>query len=370
MNKSILILIVCALIIFSIGLVMVFNTTSAEVLNKSLDVSTNLALMKQFSYGIFGILLGILVLYIGYNKIIQLSPLILTFCIILLIMVFIPKVGQTLNGARRWIGILGLTLQPSEFTKFIIPIYFIHHVTKDEDFELDFKAFIKIVAFFSFPICLILIEPDTGTTAIILGTLVVLFFLTKIRFTYWAIPLLFLIISGVIIASNMPHVKDRIRIYLHPELDLLGKGHQPYQSKIAVGSGGLYGRGIGESLQKLDYLPEARSDYIAAIFAEETGFIGIAILISLYMLISYAGFSIAIKAGDIQGFYLAGILTFLISFQAFLNLGVVSGFLPSKGVTLPFFSQGGTSLLVNIIAIFMLLSVARKQKIKNVEEEA
>ncbi len=367
MQKSVLILIVCSLIIFSVGLVMVFNITSAEVLNKSLEISTHLALMKQVIYGICGVILGSFIWLLGYNKIIYFSPLLLLGCIILLILVFIPQIGQSLNGARRWIGFWGLTLQPSEFTKFIIPIYFIYHVTKDNN-SLDFKSFLKIVAFFSLPICLILIEPDTGTTAIILATLVVLFFLTKVRFVYWAIPLLFLVTSGSIVAYNMPHVKDRIRIYLHPELDLKGKGHQPYQAKIAVGSGRVLGRGFGESLQKLDYLPEARSDYIAAIYAEETGFVGVAILIALYMGISYAGFSIAIKAKDKKGFYVAGILTFLITFQAFLNLGVVSGLLPSKGVTLPFFSQGGTSLLVNIIAIFMLLSVAKKQKLKNVSE--
>jgi len=363
MNKSVLLLIVCSLIIFSVGLVMVFNTTSAEVLNKSLQVSTHFALIKQFIYGIFGIILGFFIWYIGYNKIIQLSPFLLIGCIFLLILVFVPKIGQSINGARRWISIFGLSLQPSEFAKFIIPIYFIFQVTKYKNF-LDFKSFLKITAFFSLPIFLILIEPDTGTTIIIMATLVVLFFLTRIRFVYWAIPLLFFLIFGSIIAYNMPHVKQRIKIYMHPELDLKGKGHQPYQAKIAVGSGRLFGRGLGESLQKLDYLPEARSDYIAAIYAEEMGFIGIAILIALYMCVAYAGFSIAIKAKDKKGFYLAGILTFLITFQAFLNLGVVCGLLPSKGVTLPFFSQGGTSLLVNIVAIFMLLSVAKETKDK------
>ena len=364
MNKSVLLLIVSTCIIFSAGLLMVFNTTSAEVLNKSLEVSTHFALMKQVIYGACGIVLGIFIWYIGYDKIIKLSPFLIFCCIVLLISVFIPKIGQTFNGARRWIGIFGLTLQPSEFTKFCIPIYFIHYVTKNKNF-LDFKSFFKIIIFFSFPICLVLLEPDTGTTAIILATLIILFFLTRIRFAYWALPLLFLITAGSLIAYNMPHVKNRIKIYIHPELDLQGKGHQPYQSKIAVGSGKVLGRGFGESLQKLDYLPEARSDYIAAIYAEETGFIGIVVLIVLYMCICYAGFSIAVWAKDKKGFYIASILTFLITFQAFLNLGVVSGLLPSKGITLPFFSQGGTSLFVNILAIFLLLSVSKKQKIKN-----
>lgn len=368
MNKPILILIVSSLIVFSVGLVMVFNTTSAEVLNKSLEISTHSGLVKQVVYGVFGIFLGLAVWHIGYDKIIQSSPVLLLGCVLLLIMVFIPGLGQTLNGARRWIKVGGLTLQPSEFTKFVIPIFFIYQAVKDKK-SMDLKTFLRILIFFSFPISLILIEPDTGTTIIIFAALVILCFLTRIRFVFWVLPLMFLAGVGSLTAYNMPHVRDRIRIYLHPELDLKGKGHQPYQAKIAVGSGGVFGRGLGESLQKLDYLPEARSDYIAAIYAEETGFVGMSVLIALYMCISYAGFSIAIKANDKKGFYLAGILTFLISFQAFLNLGVVCGLLPSKGVTLPFFSQGGTSLLVNIMAVFMLLSVAKKQKVSDVLEE-
>ena len=363
MNKSILLLIVCSLVIFSIGLLMVFNTTSAEVLNRSLEINTHFALFKQLIYGLIGIAIGFFVWYLGYLKIIEFSPYLLMVVIALLMLVFIPKIGQTINGASRWIGFKGFTFQPSEFAKFIIPIYFIEQINKNKK-HLDLNSFLKIIVLFALPLGLILFEPDTGTTVIIITTLVVLFFLTKIKLLYWAIPLFLIVGSGTIVASNMAHVQNRIKIYLHPELDLKGRGHQPYQAKIAVGSGKFFGRGLGESLQKLDYLPEARSDYIAAIYAEELGFLGMTILISLYMCIAYAGFLIAVNAKDKKGFYLSGILTFLISFQAFLNLGVVSGLLPSKGVTLPFFSQGGTSLIVNIIAIFLLLSVAQNKKIK------
>jgi len=342
---------------------MVFNTTSAEVLSRSLEVSTHFALVKQLIFGLIAIVIGFVVWQIGYHKIIQSSPYLLLGCTILLLLVFVPKIGQTINGAKRWIGFSGLGLQPSEIAKFIIPMYFISEITKRKK-NLDFNAFLMVILISLVPITLILIEPDTGTTVIILTTLVVTFFLTKIRFFYWATPLLVIICLATFAAYNMNHVRNRITIYLHPEKDLKGRGHQPYQAKIAVGSGKVLGRGLGESLQKLDYLPEARSDYIAAIYAEEVGFLGIAILISLYMCVTYSGFSIAMKSKDKKGFYLACILTFLISFQAFLNLGVVSGLLPSKGVTLPFFSQGGTSLMVNIIAIFLLLSIEKDKKVK------
>jgi cell division protein FtsW len=179
---------------------------------------------------------------------------------------------------------------------------------------------------------------------------------------FWVLPLFVVVLTGGIVASQMKHVPDRIRIYLHPELDLKGKGHQPHQAKIAAGSGQFLGRGIGESLQKLNYLPEARSDYIAAIFAEECGFVGISALILLYSLVGYLGFSIAQRTSDLKAFYLVSILTFIICFQAFLNLGVVSGLLPSKGTNLPFFSHGGSSLLANFMAICMILNVAYVEK--------
>src|SRR3989304_133949 len=192
MNKTILLLGLCAAIVFSIGILMVFNTTSAEVLNKSLETST--------------------------------------------------------HGARRWVTLFGYTLQPSEFAKYLIPIYFINKIEKYK-YSLDFKSFILIILLFAIPISLILIEPDTGTTLIIISTLVVLFFITRIKFTYWVLPLVLITIIGAVVAFNMPHVPNRIKVYLHPEMDLKGRGHQPYQAKIAVGSGKLVGRGLVESLQ-------------------------------------------------------------------------------------------------------------------------
>jgi cell division protein FtsW len=210
------------------------------------------------------------------------------------------------------------------------------------------------------PIGLILLEPDNGTAAILLAALLVLFVLTRIRWTYWLLPFIGCVLAMGLVASQMKHVSERIQIYLNPELDLKGKGHQPHQAKIAAGSGGLFGRGIGESMQKLDYLPESRNDYIAAIYAEECGFVGVCALIFLYMVAGGVGFYLAASAQEARGRHLIAIFTFMLSFQAFLNLGVVSGLLPSKGTNLPFFSQGGTSLLMNFIAISLMLNAVKK----------
>jgi cell division protein FtsW len=276
--------------------------------------------------------------------------------------VFVPKIGHEINGAKRWIGFGRYSFQPSELTKYLIPIYFIYHFINEGKIE-KFTSFLKFLSIFIIPIVLILLEPDNGTVAIILVSLIVLCFLCRIKVTYWVVPLALAVIAGGVVAYNMPHVPGRIKTYLHPELDIRGKGHQPYQAKIATGSGGLLGKGLGESMQKLNYLPEARSDYIAAIFAEEMGFMGMLVLIGLYLTVSFCGFYIAVNSLTKEGFYLATIMTFLISFQSFLNLGVVSGLLPSKGIALPFFSQGGTSLIVNLIAVFLILSVAAEVKV-------
>ncbi len=350
-------------VIFLLGLIMVFDTTSAEVLDRSLDRSLNQVLFKQLSYGLFSALFAIFIYKLGLRSVLKCSGPLLILVSVLLGAILIPGIGQQINGARRWINLFGTSFQPSELAKLLIPLYYIKVVAVDKK-QMTFLAFLKLMLLLAIPLALILIEPDNGTVAICLVTLCMLFILTRIRWTYWVLPLGVLVFCGSFVALRMTHVPDRIAIYLHPELDLKGKGHQPHQAKIAAGSGGFWGRGIGESMQKMSYLPEARSDYIAAIFAEECGFVGIAVLILLYLVIAALGFGLAYAAKDLEGFYTASILTFLICFQAFLNLGVVSGLLPSKGTNLPFFSHGGSSLLANFIAFGLIASVVKPSAVK------
>jgi cell division protein FtsW len=358
MSRYSLGLLIAVALLFAFGLVMIFNTTSAEVLDRFSDRSTHHALIKQLLYALVGAIGAVGAWFIGYQNLVKLSGPMLVFATLLLVVVFLPGIGLQINGAHRWINVFGNSFQPSEFVKFLIPMYFIHVVCRQKD-SLDLRQFLILLAKLSLPLALILIEPDNGTVAIIFTALVILFLLSRLKWTYWALPLCVLCACGAVVASQMPHVSNRIKVYMNPEYDLKGKGHQPYQAKIAAGSGQLMGKGLGESLQKLEYLPEARSDYIAAIFAEETGFLGVVGLILSYMIVGYCGFSIAQQAKDKEGFYTAAIFTFLICFQAFLNLGVVSGLLPSKGTNLPFFSHGGSSLLANMIALCVILNVGK-----------
>lgn len=360
MSKCSLWLCISVICLFSIGLLMVFNTTSAEILDRSLQTSEYGAFLKQILYAFLGLVLAFFAYVFGYENIYKSSGVLLFLITCLLLLVLIPGIGQEINGAKRWLNFFGISVQPSELAKFMIPIYFIQWICKQKTVNL--QKFLQILATLSLPLLFIFLEPDNGTSGIIIITLVILFFLTKIRFVYWAVPLFILTCTGVGLAYKMPHVRSRIQVYLHPELDLRGKGHQPYQAKIAAGSGKLWGKGLGASLQKLNYLPEARSDYIAAIYAEEFGFIGVAFLVGIYSLIAFLGFFIAMISKNKPAFYIASMITFLISFQAFLNLGVVSGLLPSKGTTLPFISQGGSSLISNIVAVGILLSIAKKKQ--------
>lgn len=355
-------LLICVTSIFAIGLVMIFSTTSAEVLDLDLDKSTHQALFRQISYAFAGLFLAAILWKMGYRNLLRWSPVLLGFFTFLLVLTLIPGIGREVNGSRRWLGIAGLSFQPSEFVKYLVPAFFINAYLQIKLENLSFKQFLRLVAIVAIPMFLILIEPNNGTTAVIGVTLATLFLLMRIPFKYWALPLCIFIVIGGISAYNFSYVSARLKVYLNPELDLKGKGHQPYQAKIAAGSGMIFGKGPGNSLQKLSYLPEAQNDYIAAIYGEEFGFIGMMVLISLYMIIACLGFYIANYASDYGGFYFAGAITFLISFQAFLNLGVVSGLLPSTGLNLPWFSQGGSSLMANIAGIGLLLNISNENK--------
>ncbi len=350
-------LILNTLILFTLGLVMIFSTTSAEILDHDLNKNMHYALIKQTISAGVGLILSFLVWRLGYRRLITYSPYLLAFFTFLLVLVLIPGIGHTVNGSKRWFSVAGFSFQPSEFVKFLLPIYFIYYLMKI-NYKMTFNHFLKLIGFLALPLLLIMVEPNNGTAFAIGITLAILCFLTAIPFNYWAWPLLILISIGGIFATQLPYVSGRLKTYMHPELDRKGRGHQPYQAKIAAGSGQLFGRGPGNSLQKLSYLPEAQNDYIAAIYAEEFGFIGMLILITLYASLGLIGFSIAMQFKEQEGFYLATMTTFVICFQAFLNLAVVSGLLPSTGLNLPLFSQGGSSLMANSCAIALLLNLA------------
>lgn len=351
-----------AAILFAFGLIMIFSTTSAEVLDHALGDKTDGVLLKQLLYGVLGAGIGWIAYRIGIQKWISLSPYLLAFLTLLLVLVLIPGVGREVNGSKRWISIAGFSLQPSEFVKYVAPAYFLYFLRSYPSLTMSFVSFLKLAAILAVPLALVAVEPNNGTAAVIGLVFAVMCYITAIRFRYWALPLLIAMTLGGAFALNHPYVVSRINVYLHPELDLKGKGHQPHQAKIAAGSGGLLGRGPGHSLQKLSYLPEAQNDYIAAIFAEEYGFTGVLTLIFLYMSLAAIGFSLALQSNLPDAIYYGTAISFLIGFQAFMNLGVVSGLLPSTGLNLPLLSQGGSSMMATLMGVGILYGIGKGAK--------
>jgi cell division protein FtsW len=348
----------CVLVL---GLIMIFNTTSAEVIDAGRWDLAFHAIVRQILYLFLAVVLGLGLIILGYREVLRLTPYFLIMSIILLCLVLIPGVGQKINGARRWISLFGNSIQPSEFAKYAIGFFFIEKMGENlQSQPFDLKKFFKVLALCIIPIVLTVLEPDNGTALIMFITLLGLFIFTKIPLKIWLVPLCAFMVVGSLFALRMPHVQQRLHVFKNPETDILGKGHQSYQSKIAIGSGGLGGKGLGESLQKFGFLPEARSDYIGAVFAEETGFIGVMSLIFLYVIHLISGVGIAMKIGCPKGALTVLLSTFLICLQAFINLGVISCLLPSKGTNLPFFSHGGSSLIASVFAVFMVLSVIKQ----------
>ncbi|MCE5293747.1 MAG: putative lipid II flippase FtsW [Chlamydiales bacterium] len=353
-------LLIAAIILYVLGLVMIFNTSSAEAMDLALYGNTHSALFKQILYTLLGAASAYGLYRLGYRRLLELSPYALIGLSIMLLLVFVPGIGMKVNGARRWISIAKFSLQPSEFVKFVGPMYLIYRLSKYTE-AIDLKAFVKLAAILAIPMGLIVLEPNNGTAGVFGCVLAVVCFLADVPKRFWLVPLVVCGILGATLALQMPYVSQRIQVYLHPELDLKGKGHQPHQAKIAAGSGGVFGKGPGKSLQKLSYLPEAQNDYIAAIFAEEYGFIGIILLIGLYQWLGLTAFSIAIRSPDNMGLYMGCVIAFLYTLQSFLNLGVVSGLVPPTGLNLPFFSQGGSSLIANVSALGVLMSIEKER---------
>lgn len=366
MPRRSLLLILIVVLLFSLGLLMVFNTSSAEVMDRALAISTHRALYRQLFYLLIGLSLSFFLFRCGIEQLLAWRRPLLFFLLLLLLAPLLPGVGYAANGASRWMKMGSLTLQPSELAKLFLPLVLAGELLSPPTSRRE--QLLVGVAFLAALFCVFL-EPDNGAVALLVFLISAVFFLSALPWKRWLLPLMILALIGGGVALRMPYVMHRVTSYLHPERDLLGAGHQPYQAKIAAGSGGWLGKGIGKSMQKLTYLPEAQNDYIAAIYAEETGFAGMLLLLSLYSALIILGLQIGWRAPSPAHLLLAGSVTFLIGIQVFCNLGVVCGLLPATGLNLPFFSQGGSSLLSNLLGLTLLLRIDwEKERTKDLSQ--
>ena len=304
----------------------------------------------------------IIISKIDYKKYLDNSNKILLICFILLILVLIPGIGTIRNGSRSWFGIGSLGIQPSEFMKLGIIIFTSKYLSKNQkEVRNIVKGVFPILFITLFAFFLIMLQPDLGTGAIILVSVVGLLFISGVDMSFFVkIGVLGLIgLTSLIIAA--PYRIKRIVSFINPWADPLGTGFQSIQSLYAIGPGGLLGMGLFNSIQKHFYLPEPQTDFIFSIISEELGILGILIVSILFITIFYRCIKIAIKCDNLFGKYLTFGITFQIAFQTILNLSVVVGLVPITGVTLPFLSYGGSSLLITMISIGIILNISRNK---------
>ena len=316
--------------------------------------------IHQSIFAIIGLILMFLVSKIDYKLYYKYANKILIGAIILLVLVLIPGIGVMRNGSRSWFGIGSFGIQPSEIAKISLIIFVAKYLSKNEKNMYKIVSYsLPILGIIMFVFFLILLEPDFGSGAIIVLSLIVLIFTSNIKISFF-VKLGIVGIAGIVgLILVAPYRMARIVAYLNPWSDPLGSGFQIIQSLYAIGPGGLFGLGLGNSIQKHFYLPEPQTDFIFAIISEELGFIGILILTVCYIVLFYNVIKLSLCTKDLFGKYLSFGLIIELVLQTLLNLLVVVGLIPVTGVTLPFLSYGGSSLLTCLIMVGIILNIEK-----------
>lgn len=349
------------LALVAIGIVMVYSASSYIAAMNEGDSLYHLK--RQLISAIIGFIAMFVAMNFDYHKIKKYLKLAVIITLVLLIVVLFFD-GR--DGTRRWIPLGAFSLQPSEIAKYVLVALLAFLLERKKG---NNSGFVKGVLPYLFigGVCaaLIYLEKNLSTTLIVIMVTLILLFAAGRKMKYFIIMFALVVVVGVVGINAAGYRKDRIKSFLDPWSDASGDGYQVTQSFMSFGSGGLFGVGLGNSRQKCLYLPEPHNDFIFAIIGEEFGLFGCLILISLYFLLIYRGALAAIRAKDSFGCFLAtGIIT-VIGLQCFINMAVVTGTIPVTGVTLPFISYGGTSLIINMAAMGVLLNITRQNNKPN-----
>jgi cell division protein FtsW len=343
------------------GLILLFSASSVAGYLKG---GSSLYFLKR---QMLSLLIGLVFFYFlsrsDYHRLEKWGLHFLILTLALVLVVFIPGLGASYNKAHNWINIFGFSIQPSEFAKLSFLIYLSAWLAAKKDklnnSRESFRPFLIILIIISF---FILKQPDLGTLLIIWGISLGVYFLAGTR-SRDILVIVILCVAGVLVLVSMKSNKmERIECYLHPASDVQGKCYQLNQSLIAIGSGGFFGRGLGESRQKFMYIPEVWSDSIFAVVAEEVGFLFSLALIFLYFYIFYQALLISQRAPDFFGKLLAGGIGIWIFWQAFINIGGATNLIPMTGVPLPFVSSGGSAIMALLMALGILANISRQAK--------
>ncbi|MCE2706381.1 MAG: putative lipid II flippase FtsW [Proteobacteria bacterium] len=354
------------IMLLAIGLMMVY---SASIAYASVGSHSQYYFLIRHSISmLIGILAFMLVFSLPTSFWSKNARLVAILIALLLLAVLVPHVGRVINGSRRWIGFGGIGLQPSELSKLGIVIYLSYYLSgKTLDLHKFFYDFGPMLLVLIAYICLLLLEPDMGTATVVFIISLSMFYMSDISRKFILTLTAIGVVGFIFLVIVEPYRIRRFLGFMNPWDDALGKGYQLTHSLLAVGHGGWLGVGIGNSIEKLFYLPEAHTDFILAIIAEETGILGVSIILLLFFIIFYRGFTVIATESrylmnrKFQSMVAQGISVWFLV-QALINIGVTIGILPTKGLTLPFISYGGSSILINFIALAILLKIDYENK--------
>ncbi|WIG98981.1 putative lipid II flippase FtsW [Myxococcus sp. SDU36] len=348
----------CAVLgLVSFGLVMVYSASAVLAQDKLGD--SLYFLKRQLVAAGLGLGAMAMAMKVGWRRLARWAYPLLLAAIVLLVLVNIPGIGSTAGGARRWIRLPGFGLQPAEVAKFAWVVYLSYSLAKKREKVAKFSVgFVPHLALCGILVLLCMMQPDFGSSVLLVFMLFVLLFAAGAKLSYLVgMVLLALPLAYVAIASS-PYRMKRILAFLDPWAHRHDVGYQVAESLMSIGSGGVAGLGLGDGRQKLFFLPEAHTDFIFSIIAEETGLIGVGLLVVLYGVVLWRGVRASLAAGETFGTYLGLGISSIIAFQAAVNMCVAMGLLPTKGLTLPFVSYGGSSLVVLMGAAGVLLSLS------------
>jgi len=351
-----------SLMLIALGIVMVFSASTPYA--KMHFNNIYYFLDKQLKAALIGFILMIITSFVDYKLLKKAAIFLIVLGYVLLILVLIPGIGQTYNGAQRWID-WAFGFQPSELFKIALIVFFSYSISKNyKQMNQFLKGIIYHLLYVALAAVLLLMEPHLSATIIIISVAFAMLFIGGAKI-YQLIAIG--VVGGgalTIFAIATDYTNDRLMIFLHPFSDPLNLGYQLIQSFYAISAGGLFGRGLGKSIQKFLYMPEQHNDFIFSILAEELGFVGCVVVIVLFFLLVYRGIKVASSCKDVFGKMLASGISVLFFIQAFLNIAVVTGSIPPTGISLPFFSYGGTNLVVSMFEIGILLSISRYSNLK------
>ena len=351
------ILLGAVLLLVGFGLVMVFSASAIAAQDKWGD-SFHFLKRQAVAAGL-GLFAMVVAMKLGYRRMARLAYPLLLMSIVLLVLVLIPGLGTTAGGAKRWLRFPGISLQPAEVAKLAWVVYLSYSLAKKREKVQSFSiGFLPHLGVAGLLVCLCMLEPDFGSSVALLVLMFVMLFAAGARLSYLIGSVLLAIPIAYTAIASSPYRMKRITAFLDPWANRQGSGYQVAESLMSIGSGGMTGLGLGDGRQKLFFLPEAHTDFIFSIIGEELGLIGVGLLILLYAVIVWRGLKAALAAPEPFGTYLGLGITSLIAFQAVVNMSVAMGLVPTKGLTLPFISYGGSSLIVLMGAAGLLLSIS------------